>query len=312
MSKEFKIGIIAIVSGIILYVGFNFLKGVDFFSPTKKYYAIYENIDGLIVSNPVILNGYSVGRVSRISIIQGGQNHILVEIDIDENLVLGDSTTATLTNSDFLGSKAIILDINKIERELDDGDTVISIVDRGLLEFLDRAQPITDNIGTTIRRVNEILLGLQGSGEKINTTLDELNGTLGGVNSLIARNNVAITQSISEFKLMLEQVNEKMEKLDPILAKTEGTIDKVNALELEEAIAGVQELLRNINKTVNTFNESEGTINKLMNDQELYDNLNQTILDLNVLINHINEYPKHFTAPLGKSHKKIQKDLNKE
>lgn len=311
MSKEFKVGLIAIVAGVILYLGFNFLKGIDFFSPVKKYYALYDNVDGLIVSNPVIVNGYSVGRVSRIAILQEKEYKILVEMDVDEALVLGDSTTATLANSDFLGSKAIILDINEITVPLEDKDTLISVVDKGLSELLASAQPITDNLSITIRRINEILLGLQGSGEKINTTLDELNGTLGGVNRLIAQNEASITLAISEFSQTMVEVKERIASLDPIINKSGETLDKINALELEQTLKEVSALLSTMNQTVESINNGEGTVGKIMTDDELYNNLNQAMLDLDSLLVHFNQYPKHFMAPLGKSHKKVQKDLSK-
>ena len=102
MSKEFKVGLIALIAGVLLYYGFNFLKGKDFFSPTNKFYVLYDNVDGLNKSNPVIINGLAVGRVSRIQLLQDAQNLILVELDIDENIQLGDSTVASLSNTDFL------------------------------------------------------------------------------------------------------------------------------------------------------------------------------------------------------------------
>lgn len=311
MSKEFKVGIIAIVSIVILYVGFNFLKGVDFFSPTNSYYITYENINGLTVSNPVIINGYSVGRVSKIRILQEKGNVILVKIDIDEDLILGKSTKATLANNDFLGGKAIILDIENIDSPLESGDTLISVVDRGLLEILDQAQPITDNITTTIKRVNEILVGMQGSGEKISITLDQLNGTLAGVNRLVSKNEQEVSETISQFKIMSQEINNKLALLDPIIQKSSGTLDKVNALELEQTLANLNEVLVNLNTTLVAVNNTDGTIGKAMSDDALYNNLNQAILDLSELANHFNTNPKHFLGPLGKSSKKIERDLKK-
>ena len=100
MSREFKVGIIGIVGLLMLYFGSNFLKGIDFFSSTKEYFVIYDNIDGLIVSNPVIVNGYSVGRVSEIDILQEINNKILVSLDINDDLVIGDTSIATLSSND--------------------------------------------------------------------------------------------------------------------------------------------------------------------------------------------------------------------
>lgn len=83
LSKEVKVGLLALVAGIILYVGFNFLKGIDFFSPTKKYYVVYDNIAGLTVSNPVTLNGMTIGRVDQTKILTERNNKILVTLEVD-------------------------------------------------------------------------------------------------------------------------------------------------------------------------------------------------------------------------------------
>ena len=187
MSKEFKVGLIALVSGVMLYYGFNFLKGIDFFSPTNKYFAIYDNVDGLVEGNPVIINGYSVGRVTDISLMKN-QDRILVKFDINENIQLNDSSVALLTSTDFLGTKGIVLTIGSSQNVIEAGDTLISYRDRGLEEILENATPVANNLNVTITRVNEILVGLKGSGEKINTTLDDLHRTFLNVNRIMESN----------------------------------------------------------------------------------------------------------------------------
>src|SRR5882762_5458176 len=107
------VGIFAAVTIVLLYFGFNFLKGTDFFSSTSKYYVIYDNVDDLAVSNPVMVSGFSVGRVSKIKIMQNKIHSVLVEIDIDSDIKLGDSTKAIL-DSKLLGGKYVILSIGPV------------------------------------------------------------------------------------------------------------------------------------------------------------------------------------------------------
>ena len=90
ISKEVKVALLAIVSFVLLYLGFNYLKGVEFFSPYNTYYAEYENIAGLQVSNPVSIQGFTVGRVREITLMQDRDNQILVAIDINSEIVLGE------------------------------------------------------------------------------------------------------------------------------------------------------------------------------------------------------------------------------
>lgn len=310
MSKEFKVGLLAVISGTILYLGFNYLKGKDFFSNTNKYYAIYANIDGLNVSNPVIVNGFAVGRVSAIRIMQELDNKVLVELDVDENVVLGDSTVATLTNEDFLGSKAILLQIGHITTPAQNGDTLRSGFDKGLAEIFERAQPLTDNIGITIGRINEILIGLEGAGEDVKTLLQTFNQTLLHVNEVLTSNNTKINRTFNQINSLLANIDSKVDKLDPILVNVNKSLDKVNALEIQATLTTLNETMNELKLVVSTVNEGDGTVSKLLKEDTLYQNLNKAIVDFDKLLIHFDQYPKHFMSPLGKKRKKIEKDLN--
>lgn len=309
MSKEFKVGLIALVAGVLLYYGFNFLKGIDFFSPTNKYYAIYDNVDGLNKSNPVIINGLAVGRVSRIRLMQNHRNLILVELDIDESIMLGDSTVASLANTDFLGSKGIVLTVGPLTNPIEPGDTLTSYVDKGLNEILASAEPVANNLNTTITRVNEILIGLKGSGEKINETLGELQKTSVSVNEIIAQNQGQLANIMANTAVLIQKLNVKLDQIDPVLAKTEGVLDSLSNLEINQTLLAMRDVMDNLNVTIEKLRSEEGTLGKLISNDSLYNNMNKTMTDLDKLIIHMDQYPKHFFAPLGKSHKKVMQDM---
>jgi phospholipid/cholesterol/gamma-HCH transport system substrate-binding protein len=310
MSKQFKVGLIALVSGVILYWGFNFLKGTDFFSPTNKYYVIYDNVDGLNKSNPVIINGLAVGRVSAIRLMQNKENSILVQLDIDEGIVLGESTKASLSNTDFLGSKGIILTIGDISKPIEAGDTLVAVRDKGIGELLESAEPVANNLNTTITRVNEILIGLKGSGEKINNTIGELETMIIGVNGMIAENQRSIAEIVASTAVLVNNVNDKVEQLNPLLQKSNGVLDSLNGLDLQATLANVDTVLFTLNETLQAFQENDGTLGKLMTEDSLYNNINKVLVDLDKLVIHFDQYPKDFMKPLGRKHSKLE--VNKE
>ena len=313
MSKEVKVGIIGVVGLVFFYLGSNFLKGIDFFSPVKKYYAVYENVDGLIVANPVIVNGYTVGRVSNIRILQNQENRILVTMDIDEDLIIGNNSKATLSSNDFLGSKAIILSIGDINEPLSDGDTISAEIDGGLSELLEKATPITDNLGITISRLNDILSSLRGSGVMITTTLDNLNDVLSNTNNLIESNESTITNTLDNLNNLTTDLSQKLEDINPIIEGANDMITTLNKVNFENTFNQIDILLTSMNGVFDDLESGEGgTLSLLLSDDSLYNNLNQTAYDLDKLLQHINENPKHFFAPLGKSRKKIERDLKKQ
>ena len=295
----------ALVCGAILYIGFNFLKGADFLSESNKYYAVYDNIDGLQVSNPVIVNGFAVGRVSRIKILQDRGNQILVELDVNNEVILGDSTKALLYNVDFLGSKGIQLDIKTVNKVLSDGDTLDSDLEDRFGQIISSSERQINNLGITIGRINDILLGMEGSGEEIKASIIALKGTLNRINAAIDNNEDKVSETLESFKNLSKSLGETGDQVKTFISNANNTLDKVNRLELEETLDRFQELAATLNKTLENFNESEGTLNKLMTDEALYNSMNKTLLDLDSLLNHINEYPRDFFAPLGRKHKKI-------
>ncbi len=306
MSKEFRIGLIALISGAILYYGFNYLKGIEFFSKSSYYYVIYGNVDGLTKSNPVVVNGLTVGKVNDIKLLQNRENKILVELSIDDEVQLGDSTIAELKDSDILGGKEIELNIGEVKTPLEAGDTLIPGVDPGLAKYLDDVQPITTNLSITISRINEILLGLQGSGEKINSTIGELNITLRQVNDVIRTNKEELANTLVTTRRLIENLNDRVSQFDPILAKGDQLMDSLNNLNLNETITSANNLLDQMTELLLEIDNGEGTLGKLANNDSLYNNLNQLLVDLDKLVIHFDQYPKDFMKPLGRKHKKLQ------
>ncbi|MCV9385174.1 MlaD family protein [Reichenbachiella ulvae] len=311
MTKEIKVGLFAAISGAILYLGFNFLKGNNFFSDTQQFYAIYDNIDGLNVSNPVIVNGYAVGRVSNIEILQNQNNKIIVEMDVKGSLKVGKGTSAILMNSDFLGSKSILLEIKNHDTPLNSGDTINGEIDLGLAAILNRAEPLTDDIGVTISRLNEILLGMEGAGEELKQTLSNINTAVISVNKLVVQNNSRLEKSFNNINGLLVNINQKVDMLEPVLTGADSTLSKINSLELENTIANLNQVMMELDTTITAINESQGSLGKIINEDTLYNNLNQALTDLDKLLIHIDQNPKHFFGPLGQSSKKIAKDREK-
>jgi phospholipid/cholesterol/gamma-HCH transport system substrate-binding protein len=311
ISKEVRVGLFMVVSLVLLYLGFNFLKGIDFLSSRKKYYAIYDNVDQLMPSNQIFLSGVSVGRVSNIQIEQA-KNRVVVEMEIDSYVALNDSSVAIL-NGDFLGTKFIQLAVGNSSNLLKPKDTLQSTVAKGITAFLEEsAAPVADNLQSTLRKLNTILDNLVRNSQKIDGIFDDFKTTPGLINKTVANANNNISGLTDSIQSLTGNMNRTLRRLDPTLQNFETFSDSLKAIEVNETLTKIKETLAKLNETLSQFSKGDNTVSKLMTEDSLYVNLNKMLLSLDSLATHFNENPKHFMAPLGKSRKKIQRDLERQ
>jgi len=295
-----------VVAITLLYFGFNFLKGIDFFSTSKKYYVVYQNIDKLTESNQVFLNGYAVGRVSNLQ-IQQRKNRVIVELDINSEIILTDSSVALL-NGELLGGRFIQLSIAAGGKELKAKDTLRSEVAKGVMDF---AEPVATNLQTTLKNLNTILEGLARNTTRLDTMFIGLQATPRLINGTLRTANANIDELGASFKAVAGNLNGTLDGLKPTLANFKTLSDSLKVIELNGTLVKAQQTLAKLNETLSLLHSGDNTMSKLMTEDSLYVNLNRLLLSIDSLANHFNQYPKHFLAPLGKSQKKIERDLKK-
>ena len=305
ISKEVKVGAFAILSLAIMYFGFSYLKGIDFLNKTNRYYVIYDDIAGLNISNPVNISGFTVGRVSKIAINQEFENKITVEVDISADIILGKDAVALL-RIDLLGSVSIILDVGDIKQPIAPGDTIAAKVDPTLNELLkESALPVAEGLKVTIQRINSLLEDFSKNTEVIKNIAKNLEGITYKTNKLLSENPNSINETLEGMAIATQKLIMRLDELETVMGKYGELADTLKSINLNETLAQINLLLKNLNKTT-------GTLGRLMNEDSLYINLNQTLKDLDELLIHMNEDPKHFFAPLGKKRKKIEKDRKKQ
>jgi phospholipid/cholesterol/gamma-HCH transport system substrate-binding protein len=311
LSKEVKVGLFMITSIVLLYFGFNFLKGIDFFSSDYKYYAVYRNVDKLTESNQIFLNGYAVGRVSDI-VIEQARDRVVVELSIDSDIVVTESTVAVL-NGELLGGRFIQLVVGKTGDRLKAKDTIRSDVAKGIADFIaENAEPVAANLQSTLQKLNTMLDTLHRSATMINGMLADFKSTPGRINYTIANLNGKVGEVTGTFNEVGKNLNTTLTDLKPTLQNFRVLSDSLKRLELSGTINKAQQSLTKLNQTLTALNKGDNTASKLMTEDSLYNNLNNLLQNLDSLANHFNANPKHFMAPLGKSRKKIEKELEQQ
>jgi phospholipid/cholesterol/gamma-HCH transport system substrate-binding protein len=294
-SKEVKVGLLAVIACTILYLGIGFLKGSDVFSPSNTYYAIYDDIEGLTVSNPVLINGLNVGRVNKIRILQDEGYQVLVELHVDKHLKLGQNTIAYLATSDILGSKAIVLDIGAVNIPKVDGDTLIARHRQSMADALaEKAGPLVESLDTVVHNVNEILVNFSGNSSKIYNTAANLEELSLEVRKITAENRKHLNDVLINLKQVTMALNDPNNGIGPIMTKMNVMADSLNKLEINKTLLRTEKTVAELQNILSDMNKGEGTVGKLLKNDSLYMNLNRSAEDLDKLLEDIRKNPKKY------------------
>ncbi|MFN8346029.1 MAG: MlaD family protein [Spirosomataceae bacterium] len=294
ISKEAKVGLMAIVTITMLYFGFNFLKGADFFSSKYKYYVVFDNVGSLQPSNPIKLNGVQVGQVKNIELLQNKGNKVLVTLEIQKNIIVTKGTKALLT-SELLGGSALVLGMAAGGKQLQQGDTLLPDTEKGIQALLqEQALPVVKNADSLIINLNRVVKQFDQTGYALNKLLATTDKTALGINATIDQNRQAIVATLANVNALSASLLETEKSIKPILGNLLTTTDSLKALRIGQTLAQANSAIASLQKSLTALEQGQGTAGKLLKDQALYDNLNRTIVSVNKLMTNFRQYPKRY------------------
>lgn len=303
-TPEVKIALVAIVGLVVLFLGMQFLKGLDLFSTENTYKIRFSDVSGLSASNPIYANGYKVGIIKSIDYDYDNPGKIVVNADIDQNMRVPKGTLAVIS-SDLMGNVKVDLQLGNarngyiepggtFDGQLSNGvmdavkdamptikalipkvDSILVSVnallaDPALASTLHNADNISSNLTTSTRELNELLAQLN---EKVPGILDNANGAISGARGTLA----SVNGLVGNANGMVTNLNGKLSEVD-----VSGTMAKV-----DKTLANMQSL-------TDKLNNGEGSLGLLMNDPGLYNNLNKTLSDADSLVVNLKAHPKRY------------------
>ena len=317
MSKEIKVGLLAVVALVALAIGFNFLRGSNLLSSDRTYYAIYPKVDGLNVGAPVILNGIKVGQVKNLELQPQSNNSIKAALELEKGVTVGDSTKAGLSGS-LLGSKTITLLLGANSKEFSGGETIRTTTAVSITDIVQaRATVLLDTVNSTLSHINGFLN--KDAQTNIQGTLVGARQSTEALQRLISSNQVNINQITRNLAQMSAALNKSTAKLDRIANNFTQLSDSVKAApvgpalrRLNATLAEAQTTMQGVNKSLNN---QKGSLGKLLYDSTLYNNLTATSASANALLSDMKSNPKdyvHFSVFGGGGKDKVKKETTKE
>ena len=303
ITNETKVGVLAAVAIVILIVGYSFLKGNDVFSSENEFYAKYDNVEGLAVSKPVLVNGYQIGRVSKLTLLQSGQ--ILAAFKINPEYAIPNNTIAKLVSTDLLGGKAIIFELGTSKVYAEDGDTINANIQKN---FLDQVEPVQKKAELIIARLDSVLSSVNStlspefqknfdrSFASIARTLETLEKTSRTVDGLVGKESSKIEGILGNLESISANFKNNNAKITSIMNNLDKVSDEVAKANFSKTMAEANKAVADLQGIVTKVNNGQGSLGQLMNDEKLYNNLNNAAGNLDKLMIDFKENPKRYVS----------------
>jgi phospholipid/cholesterol/gamma-HCH transport system substrate-binding protein len=306
LSREAKLGLIVTAGIALLFWGLNFLKGKDFFSSDKIVFALYNNVEGLSASNPVMVNGLKIGLIRGLKLLEDQSGRILVSMHVTNKVNLPKNSIAQIFSTDILGSKGIRIVMGDSKEYINDSDTLKSDVQKGLADEVGaQVAPIKakaesllssmDSIMLTLRAVfNErTKMNLTRSFESISQSLASIESITGNLDTVLAGegNLRLIFENLESITSNLKKNNDQITAVINNFAAISDTIARAR---ISETLENTRRTLEQTANIMGKVNKGEGTLGQLANNDSLYHNLNSTARNLDLLLTDLRENPGHY------------------
>ena len=294
-TKEVKIALVAIAGVVVLFFGMNFLKGLNIFSSEDNYYVQFSDITGLSSSSPVYADGFKVGVVKEIIYDYTHTEGSKVLIGVDKQLRIPQGSSAEIV-SDMLGNvKVNLLLANNPREKVAPGGLIKGMINDGamgklqdMVPAVEKMLPKLDSIMTSL---NAILAdpAIRQSLHNVQTITDNLTTSTAQLNTLMAGLN--------------KNVPGMMAKANNVLDNTETLTANLAAVDVASTMRQVDQTIANVQQLTAKLNSKEGSLGLLMNDTQLYDNLNSTMRNADSLVIDLRQHPKRHFSVFGRKDK---------
>lgn len=291
-KKEFIIGLSVIVALVILFVGIDYLKGINLFKPANFYYAEYDNVAGLELAAPVTVDGYKVGQVREINYNFEKPGKIKVLLALNKKLRIPADSYARI-ESTLMSGAFINISLGKSKEFIPVGGALETAVVPDLMSSL--SNDVLPSVAAVIPKIDSLLLAVTTlvSDPALLQTIHRLDGISDNV--LLASQGLSSTLN-KDVPLLMRSAQGSMTRIDSITANLALLSAQLKELPLASTMDHVNTTTDNLAQFSARLNNPDSSLGQLTGDAELYNRINQVAADIDSLIVDIKKNPKRYIS----------------
>ena len=311
ISREIKTGFIAVAALVFFIWGFNYLGGKNLLKKkVPTFFSEYSNVQGLNTASPVTINGFQVGKVQEIKFNSDPENkgRFIVEYSMEADLEFSKNSLVRIYSEGLMGGKALAIIPDYKGEIAKSGDFLQGDIESDFFtDFTDKLNPLQAKVESMIVSADSMLVGLndildETTRQSIKSSVTNLDRSMANLNKLTNEVNQVLDDNKASIKQTLVGTQNVTEKIQTL---TDNINSEINDAKLAETVQNLNKSVERINVIVSNLEKGDGSLGKLLQDEDLYNNLNNASQSLDLLLNDLKNNPKkyvHFSV-FGKKDK---------
>ena len=306
-SREFRIGFLFILATAVLVWGFSFLKNKNILYKERILIAVYKHVNGLNPSNPVYINGVKVGQVGKVFFDPSLNGDIIVELVFTDKFPIPLNSTARIFSEDLMGSKAVEILLGAGPDYAQNGDTLSTDIETSLKDAVNqqilplklKAEDLLSSLDTMVVAIQGIfnkdaLADLNASIKSIRKTFSNLENTTQNLDTLVYEQSGRLSSILYNIDMVTRNLNNNSDEITRILGNLSTLSDTIAHANIAGVIQNIDNTFTELANVVAKVEKGEGTLGLLVNNDQLYKDLQDAVYNLNLLIVDIKENPKRY------------------
>lgn len=292
ISNELKTGILVIFGVGLFIFGFSYLKSNDIFVSDRTFYAIYSDVEGVVNGTPVTVNGLPVGNIQNISFFK--RNELLVKFRVENDIEFSINSLAQIYETGLIGGKALaIIPSYDKSRIAVSNDTLKSAIAPGLTDLVNKKitnlqvkiESMVMSADSVLFKINRVFddstrYNLRKSVSDFNLTISDLKETSSIIKSIVQSNKNEVDLTISN-----------VSKISKDLSDISSTLNKG---EMDVTLSNFKKSSEDLSQILKDINKGKGSIAKMINNDSLFNNLNNASRSIDLLLEDIRINPKRY------------------
>lgn len=284
---------LAVVAIALLIFGYSFLKGQNLLDNDRTFYAVYDNVEGLAPSSNVTINGFEVGKITDIDFLDN-TGRLLVTFSVKDDFQFSNSSIAQIYGGGLIGGKSLaILPVYEKGNMAKSGDTLTGQIDEGIFELVnDRLTPLQKKVEAVIRDTDSVLTAVNDVLDK--DTRENLRVAIANISAT----SVAFKNASQSLNGLLSDNSNKLNRtftnLDEITTNFNKISDTLSQVEFKRVVDNLDKVVADFESISSKLDRGEGTAGKLINDDQMYVNLERATKQMEELLQDIKLNPKRY------------------